>query len=209
MNGPFADLAICARASRIVVVLECFHREREARRAIVRRRGNDLMRKRAALVDIAGDRRDREMRDREGRGLCGSSSRLCAIKSRGVPTDRAGSPRSAPRDRCRSDRLRVLSRGAALRIALLSAAQDDERPGKRGRTAHETVRNALRLSHVRIVRPAAALRRDPVDVLRRILDVAGFAVDAVLRVDLEPRTRWLPRRPRKRPPGNNAAPARR
>jgi hypothetical protein len=33
--------------------------------------------------------------------------------------------------------------------------------------------------------PAAALGRDPDDVLRRILDVAGLAVDAVLRVDLQ------------------------
>src|SRR4051794_12197324 len=40
--------------------------------------------------------------------------------------------------------------------------------------------------HVRIVRPAAALGRDPDDVLRRILDVAGLAVHAVLRVDLQP-----------------------
>ena len=42
-------------------------------------------------------------------------------------------------------------------------------------------------SHIRIVRPAAALRRHPVDVLGGILDVAGLAVDAVLRVDHEAR----------------------
>src|SRR5205085_10210018 len=41
-------------------------------------------------------------------------------------------------------------------------------------------------SHVRVVRPAAALRRHPHDVLRRVLDVAGLAVHAVLRVDLQP-----------------------
>ena len=40
-------------------------------------------------------------------------------------------------------------------------------------------------SHIRIVRPAAALGRHPGDVLVRVLDVAGFAVDAVLRVDDE------------------------
>src|SRR5436189_223401 len=39
--------------------------------------------------------------------------------------------------------------------------------------------------HVRIVGPAAALGRDPDDVLGRVLDVASFAMDAVLRVDLE------------------------
>src|SRR5262245_4835221 len=43
------------------------------------------------------------------------------------------------------------------------------------------------LSHVRIVWPAAPFGGDPVDVLRRILDVAGLAVDAVLGVDHEPR----------------------
>src|SRR4029453_6532754 len=39
-------------------------------------------------------------------------------------------------------------------------------------------------SHIHIVRPAAALGGDPVDVLVRVLDVAGLAVDAVLGVDL-------------------------
>src|SRR3546814_253504 len=41
------------------------------------------------------------------------------------------------------------------------------------------------LLHIRIVRTTAALRRDPVDVLIGVLDVAGLAVDAVLRIDLE------------------------
>ena len=36
-----------------------------------------------------------------------------------------------------------------------------------------------RASHARVVRPAAALRRHPVDVLVGVLDVAGLAVDAV------------------------------
>src|SRR4051812_22373945 len=55
-----------------------------------------------------------------------------------------------------------------------------------------TLRHVLRctlpqeyeLSHVRIVRSARPLGGLPVDVLVRILDVAGLAVDAVLRVDL-------------------------
>ena len=42
-----------------------------------------------------------------------------------------------------------------------------------------------------VVRPAAALRGDPVDVLVRVLDVAGLAVDAVLGVDLEARAAFL------------------
>ncbi|ABA50132.1 hypothetical protein BURPS1710b_1868 [Burkholderia pseudomallei 1710b] len=55
------------------------------------------------------------------------------------------------------------------------------RAGRRDRPA----RGAGERSHVRVVRPAAAFRRDPHDVLRRILDVAGLAVHAVLRVDHE------------------------
>src|SRR6476469_8394349 len=40
-----------------------------------------------------------------------------------------------------------------------------------------------RASHIRIIRPAAAFGRHPIDVLIRVLDVAGFAVNAVLRID--------------------------
>src|SRR3954468_4007435 len=39
--------------------------------------------------------------------------------------------------------------------------------------------------HVHVVRAAPAFGRDPHDVLRRVLDVAGLAVHAVLRVDLQ------------------------
>src|SRR3984957_4866102 len=42
-------------------------------------------------------------------------------------------------------------------------------------------------SHIRIIRPAAAFGGGPVDVLLGVLDVAGFAMDAVLRVDDEAR----------------------
>src|SRR5687768_9517764 len=42
-------------------------------------------------------------------------------------------------------------------------------------------------SHVRIIRPSSAFGRDPIDVLGRILDVTGLAVNAILGVDLEPR----------------------
>src|SRR4051812_43939189 len=41
--------------------------------------------------------------------------------------------------------------------------------------------------HIGIIRSSSALGHDPVDVLRRVLDVAGLAVDAILGVDLEPR----------------------
>src|SRR5213594_3362896 len=39
--------------------------------------------------------------------------------------------------------------------------------------------------HVWVIRSASALWRDPNDVLGRVLDIAGLAVDAVLRVDLK------------------------
>ena len=59
-------------------------------------------------------------------------------------------------------------------------------------------------SHIRVIRPAAAFGRNPGDVLIRVLDVAGFAVDAILRVDDEFR-RARPPRPIHRPrPGNSA-----
>ena len=38
----------------------------------------------------------------------------------------------------------------------------------------------------RVVRTASSFRHDPADILRRVLDVACLAADAVLRVDLEP-----------------------
>src|SRR4051812_20364051 len=42
--------------------------------------------------------------------------------------------------------------------------------------------------HIGIIRASSAFGDDPVDVLGRVLDVAGFAVDAILRVDLEARS---------------------
>ena len=39
--------------------------------------------------------------------------------------------------------------------------------------------------HVRIVRSAAAFRRDPVNVLTRVLDVAGFTVNTILCIYLQ------------------------
>ena len=45
---------------------------------------------------------------------------------------------------------------------------------------------AVARSHPGVIRPAAAFGRDPDNVLGRVFDVAGFAVHAVLRVDLQP-----------------------
>jgi hypothetical protein len=44
---------------------------------------------------------------------------------------------------------------------------------------------ALRKSHIRVIWAAATLRRNPGDVLIGVLDVTGFAVDAILGVDHE------------------------
>ena len=41
-------------------------------------------------------------------------------------------------------------------------------------------------SHVGIIRSSAAFRWNPDDILIGILDVAGLAVDAILRIDLQP-----------------------
>src|ERR1700733_5257137 len=46
-------------------------------------------------------------------------------------------------------------------------------------------------SHRLVIGAAAALRRNPGDVAVRILDVAGFAMDAILGVDLVARARRL------------------
>src|SRR5262249_43506970 len=42
-------------------------------------------------------------------------------------------------------------------------------------------------SHIGIIRSPAAFGHHPVNVLSRVLDVAGFAVDAILGVDLQAR----------------------
>ena len=39
--------------------------------------------------------------------------------------------------------------------------------------------------HPGVIWTPTAFRHDPVDILRRVLDVAGLAVHAILRVDLE------------------------
>src|SRR5512135_1370958 len=41
-------------------------------------------------------------------------------------------------------------------------------------------------SHVGVVGATTAFGHHPFDVLRRVLDVAGLAVDAVRRIDLQP-----------------------
>ena len=44
-----------------------------------------------------------------------------------------------------------------------------------------------RLHSPYVSRPATALGRDPHDILARVLDVAGFAMHAILRIDLQAR----------------------
>lgn len=48
-------------------------------------------------------------------------------------------------------------------------------PQQRQSASHDSVRG-----------PPTALRHGPPDILQRVLDVAGLAVQAVLRVDLQP-----------------------
>src|SRR5208283_5435114 len=74
------------------------------------------------------------------------------------------------------------------------AAQDAALPSSRNHTRILPVNPCLqpkaailrRLSKIRIIRSSAAFRRGPFDFLRRVLDVASFAVDTILGVDNEP-----------------------
>src|SRR5262245_2068599 len=54
-----------------------------------------------------------------------------------------------------------------------------------GNCCTPSVRACITRSHVRVVRSSPALGSYPDDVLGGILDVAGLAVHAVLRVDLQ------------------------
>ena len=59
------------------------------------------------------------------------------------------------------------------------------------RHARPTIRYllfAIRRLHIRIIRTAAAFGRHPSDVLVGVFNIAGFAVDAVLRVDHKARS---------------------
>src|SRR5579864_2149976 len=67
------------------------------------------------------------------------------------------------------------------------SSSERSRPVMAGRIAQPTTagltRYGIRSHPARITWPAAALGRHPVDILRRVLDVARFAMHAVLRVD--------------------------
>src|SRR5271157_6046879 len=58
-----------------------------------------------------------------------------------------------------------------------------EVPTRAGRDTLGNFKSTALGSHIGIIRPAAPFGGNPSDVLIRILDVAGFAVDAILRVD--------------------------
>src|SRR6478609_5291397 len=68
------------------------------------------------------------------------------------------------------------SSGVTLMIALAGLVR---------RSSATVFMSASGLSHVRIVRSAATFGDHPLDVLLRVLDVAGLAVHAVLGVHLE------------------------
>jgi hypothetical protein len=76
---------------------------------------------------------------------------------------------------------RALAQAASkARSSTLAAAS----PLRRRRNAAELPSKAL---HVGVIGASSAFRHDPVDILRRILDVAGLAVNAILGVDLQSR----------------------
>src|SRR5690349_7108225 len=61
-----------------------------------------------------------------------------------------------------------------------------EKPRRKAKSRRAAIRSslfAIRRSHIWIIRPAAAFGRHPGDVLVGVFDIAGFTVDAVLRVD--------------------------
>ena len=54
-----------------------------------------------------------------------------------------------------------------------------------GFLSRQTVEKQTRRSHAVVGRSAAAFRHHPVDVLARVLDIAGLTVDTVLSVNLQ------------------------
>ena len=163
------------------------HRHRCARSGRRRQLRGDAGALRGPAGPVAGarDQRARPRRDRAGRRHV---ERRSTLRQRTAPVGRVGilgSRRHAPRPGTRT----------AIRAACAA---------RRGCGPERATP-----SHAGIVGPAAAFRRDPVDVLARVLDVARLAMDAILRVDLKPlarRARRLrPRRIRRRPPGSSAA----
>src|SRR5450631_2190080 len=70
----------------------------------------------------------------------------------------------------------------------LFVPRPQERPGRgshaslKGSIWQDHGRIARDPSHIRVIRSATAFGRNPGNVLIRVLDVAGFAMDAILRV---------------------------
>jgi hypothetical protein len=86
------------------------------------------------------------------------------------------------------------TRGRAWGSIILSGSRVRLSPTKKSRTAVKLRASRPLYSmlvsktlHPGMVWSAAALGRDPADVLLRVLDLASFTVQAVLRVDLETR----------------------
>src|SRR3984885_5856617 len=80
------------------------------------------------------------------------------------------------------------SRGFGARMTLLpgprkNVARLGRKGGKIAAINWDHVRRPGNLSHVRIIRSAAPLGRHPINVLIGVLDVTGFAMDTILRID--------------------------
>ena len=83
---------------------------------------------------------------------------------------------------------RVLPPSAVAPGAASAKLAASDGAARQDRRSHRSPSLALRAdSHIRVIRAAAAFGRRPVYILTWVLDVACFAVDAVLRVDLEAR----------------------
>ena len=183
----------------IILVLECDDRQRQARSAVIGLGGDHGLGIFAGRLEIARGGGIEEGHG-EQRRHCRDHPKACAVIMRRLADDHARWPQSAPTDRSRrpGTPCRRLSERACV-CGWRGAA------GQAVRRSRADKRRIL-LLHIRIIGTAAPFGRDPGDVLRRILDVACFAVNAILGVDLEAAAR-LRRPPRRRPPGSSAAPA--
>ena len=169
----------------IVLVLEGDHRQRQARRrgrpASWPPPGLAYLPARFEIARGGGIEEGQRQQRRHCPDRCSGSGRNSAPPA----ADHVRRRRSAPTDRSRRPppaRRTWSPRG--MFSACMLAQPASSRAVAAGRSAIIFKRMLL---HIRIIGTTAAFGRDPGDVLRRILDVAGFAMHAILRIDLEPR----------------------
>src|SRR6185437_3508623 len=168
-----------ARAG-IVPVFKRNNGKRQAPGTVVRREGDDFFGKLARAIDVACRRREKE-REAEKLRIYRICSRAGAIIFRRVLEIVLAGSKSRREIVSEFSGLRILRRRRSLQT--IGRARSENRGDSEG---NGNQCNAQRvLLHIRIVRTAATFRRGPFDVLLRVLDVASFAVNTVLRVDLK------------------------